>query len=96
MTVSRTDNKAKFNCNGSTYQFTFEFPVQDDDDVVVVLIDSSGGETVLTKGTHYAIAESDSGWSGGGTVTTQTSGENGMETTPTRPGTAFSCTGPCR
>lgn len=79
MTVSRTDNKAKFNCNGSTYQFAFEFPVQDDDDVVVVLIDSSGGETVLTKGTHYAIAESDSGWSGGGTVTTQTSGENGME-----------------
>lgn len=79
MTVSRTDNKAKFNCNGSTYQFAFEFPVQDDDDVVVVLIDSSGGETVLTKGTHYAIAESDSGWSGGGTVTTQTSGESGME-----------------
>ena len=60
MTVSRTDNKAKFNCNGSTYQFTFEFPVQDDDDVVVVLIDSSGGETVLTKGTHYAIADSTS------------------------------------
>lgn len=79
MTVSRTDNKAKFNCNGSTYQFAFEFPVQDDDDVVVVLIDSSGGETVLTKGTHYAIAESDSGWSGGGTVTTQASGESGME-----------------
>lgn len=79
MTISRTDNKAKFNCNGSTYQFAFEFPVQDDDDVVVVLIDSSGGETVLTKGTHYAIAESDSGWSGGGTVTTQASGESGME-----------------
>jgi hypothetical protein len=33
MTVSRTDNKAKFNCNGSTYQFAFEFPVQDDSEV---------------------------------------------------------------
>ena len=78
MTISRTDNKVKYNCNGSTHEFIFEFPAQDDDDIIVTLISPTGIETVLTKGSHYAIAESDSGWTGGGTVTTQVAGESGM------------------
>jgi hypothetical protein len=80
MTISRSDNKVTFTCNGSTHVFTFEFPIIDSGDLVVTLINTATGEeTVLTSGTNYAVAASDSGYGGGGTVTTQAAGETGME-----------------
>jgi len=80
MTVSRLDNSVKSNCNGSTVEFPFEFPILESSDLTVTLINSStGAETVLVEGTNYRVDPSDSGYTAGGTVTTQAAGESGME-----------------
>lgn len=80
MTVSRLDNSVKSNCNGSTVEFPFEFPILESSDLTVALINSStGAETVLVEGTNYRVDPSDSGYTAGGTVTTQAAGESGME-----------------
>ena len=55
MTVSSTENRVQFNCDGSAEEFPFTFPIYAKTDLVVILVDSSGAETELTVDTQYTV-----------------------------------------
>lgn len=74
MTVATTTRKVQYECDGSTYEFDFSFPIQDEEDISVIVTDAAGVETALTLTTNFEV-DSDSGsFASGGTVTTVTYG----------------------
>jgi len=72
-TVSSTDNKETWACNGSSTTFTYsDLPAFGSADFDVYLRDDvNGTQTTLTETTHYSIAATNNSWLGGsGTLTT--------------------------
>ena len=70
-TVTDATNKVTYNCDGSTQDFSFTFPIVETSDMVVILRTvSTGDETVLTETTHYSLSATNNDYSSGGTVTT--------------------------
>jgi len=73
MTLTATTNKVSYSGNGSTTSFPVTFVFWDDDNVRVILSnDTTGVETVWTKGTQYNLTGGD-GATGTLTVTTSPS-----------------------
>lgn len=71
MSVSSTDNRTdQLECNGSTREFPFTFPILTTSDVKVILTSPTGTDTVLTETTHYVVSAVNDDYSSGGTVTT--------------------------
>lgn len=67
------DNYApiEYDCDGSTTEFTFSYPVGATSDLEVILkLTSTELETVLTEDTHYTVSATNNNYSSGGTVTT--------------------------
>ncbi len=70
-TVTETTCTVTTTCNGSTTEFTFDFPIIDTTDLVVILRTvATGAETVLTETTDYTVSTTNNDYSSGGTVTT--------------------------
>jgi hypothetical protein len=61
MTVSSTQNRAAFNCDGVTTQFDFNFPYQRDADIRVLVRSPTGVETTLANLSDYSIANAGTG-----------------------------------
>lgn len=69
MTVSTTQNRKEYACNGVTTDFEFPYYFLEDEDLVVLRVTvADGTETLLSLGTDYTV--SGAGDSEGGTVTT--------------------------
>lgn len=68
MTISTTTNRVKYNCDGATVDFVFNFPITAKSDLTVIHVDSAGTETTLALTTNYTISAGP--WTSGGTVTT--------------------------
>src|SRR5574343_647551 len=76
MTVSSTSPRIKYDCNGSTTDFTFTFNCSASDELTVILTTSAGVETTLTENSHYFVtAALNSDYSTGGTVSTCVTGD---------------------
>lgn len=70
MTVNATDVKQSFNCNGSLYEFDFDFPIDAADDFKLQIRDSDGLVTDLEVTTQFEISTDGVDYSSGGTITT--------------------------
>jgi len=68
--ISSSSNKVQYNCDGSTTEFTFSFPILQSSDLVVILTDSNGNETTLTETTDYTVSVTGNDYSSGGKITT--------------------------
>jgi len=68
--ISSSSNKVQYNCDGSTTEFTFSFPILQSSDLVVILTDSDGNETILTETTNYTVSATGNDYSSGGKITT--------------------------
>lgn len=69
-TVTTTNSRIQYACNGSTTVFAYNFKVYEDDDLNVLKADSSNSETTLILNTDYTV--SGSGDDAGGNVTLTT------------------------
>ncbi len=56
MTLSTATNRVQYNGDGTTVAFAISFKFWDDDDPQATLADSSGVETVWTRGTQYTVS----------------------------------------
>ena len=70
MTVSSTEIKKTYNCNGSLQVFPFNFPLASLDDLKVVVDDYNGKSTPLKPVTDYSIVAVNNSPSYGGSITT--------------------------
>jgi len=72
MTVATTSRKVQYDCDGSTYEFDFSFPVQEEEDIAVIVTDSDGNETALSLTSDFEVSSASGTYESGGTVTTVT------------------------
>lgn len=70
MTVNATIVKQVFTCNGSLYEFDFNFPIDDSDDLKVQVKDADGVVTDLEIVSQYEVSTDEIDFSNGGTITT--------------------------
>jgi hypothetical protein len=75
MTVSSTSPRIKYDCNGSTTDFTFTFNASATDEISVILTTSAGVETTLTENSHYFVTATNNDYTAGGTVSTCVTGD---------------------
>ena len=55
MTISTTENRAKYSGDGITTTFAFKYKVNADGDLGVILTDADGNETTQVLGTDYDV-----------------------------------------
>ena len=83
MTISSSTTKVSYSGNASTTVFAYTFKIFDDDDITVILrTNSTGGEVVQTKTTHYTV--SGVGSASGGNITFGSAPASGITVVLTR------------
>jgi len=71
MSVTEDSYEIKnYDCNGSTVDFDFDWPIFGEEDLVVKVYDSDGNETLLALTTDYTASKSGNDWKDGGKITT--------------------------
>lgn len=58
MTIANANRRARFEGNGATTSFTFDFTIPNEEDLLVVKSDPDGRETTLTLGVDYSVTGS--------------------------------------
>ena len=71
MTIGANDRRTRVEGNGSTTEFSYDFPIVEDTELHVYLIDANGDETRQTLNTHFTV-----------TTKTATGGKYTMVTAP--------------
>ena len=77
MTVSTTDNKISYACDGVAVEFSFPYKIFKTTELYVVLTDSDGAETVLVENTGYTVAAISGDYDNGALITTATAYASG-------------------